>query len=260
MIDVVPADLLPPLHAEYRKVVTLRYARVPAVLIPVVALLAASTTAILAGPQDPRGEPATGTATVGLYLALAVVILAVGAFAAASAGSEHRYDTIAVTALFTPDRDRLAGAKMLVAAGVALVAALTTEVVALACLLVFGRDKFEFGATLFGALGGGLLTAVCWAVIGTGLGLWLRSPLTAVGVMLGWPLFAEPLVWAVTSGLGLPGLATLLPTSSTVSTMAVGSFSDSDILAPTPAAMVVLLLWTLGIGGLGWWSVRTDEL
>lgn len=260
MIDVVPADLLPPLHAEYRKAITLRYSRVLAALVPAVALLAASTTAILAGPRDPRGEPATGAATVGLYLALAAVILAAAAFAATGAGAEHRYDTIAVTALFTPDRDRLAGAKMLVAAGVALAAAFVAEVVALACLLVFGRDEFEIGAGLFGVLGGGLLAAVCWAVIGTGLGLWLRSPLLAVGVVLGWPLVAEPLVWAVTSGIGLPGLSTLLPASSTVSTVAVGSFTDSDILAPTPVAVVVLLLWTIGIGGLGWWSVRTDEL
>ena len=79
------------------------------------------------------------------------------------------------------DRDRLAGSKYLVTAAAAVVAALAVEVVAMVCLLLFGRGKFEITAALFAVLGGGLLAAACWAVIGTGLGLLLRSPALAVG-------------------------------------------------------------------------------
>lgn len=260
MIDVVPAELIPPVLSEYRKAVTVRYARVLAGAVVATAVLASSVSAILAGPRDPAGEPVTGTATVGLYLALFAVILASAAFGAAGAASEHQHNTLPITALFTVDRDRMAGAKFLVTAVAALAATLVVEIVAVGCLLLFGRDEFELTAGLFGVLGGGLVAAVCWAVIGTGLGLLLRAPALAVGAVLGWALLAEPLLWAVTAGIGLPGAATLLPGSASLSTVLVGSFADSDLLAPTPAAIVVLLLWSIGIGAAGWWSLRRAEL
>ncbi|MGW5388533.1 ABC transporter permease [Nocardia sp. NPDC003963] len=260
MIDVVPAELIPPVLSEYRKAATLRYSRVLAGALIATAVVAASVTAILAGPLDPEGEPVTGSATIGLYLALFVVIVAAAAFGAAGAAGEHQHNTLVISALFTADRDRLAGAKYLVTAAAAIVAALAVEIVASICLLLFGRGKFEVTAALFGVFGSGLLAAACWAVIGTGIGLLLRSPAPAVGAVLVWVLLAEPLLWVVTAGIGLPGVATLLPGSATLSTVLVGSFDDSDLLAPTPAAIVVLLLWSLGVGAAGWWSLRRAEL
>ncbi|ONM50695.1 ABC transporter permease [Nocardia donostiensis] len=260
MIDIVPAELLPAVDSEYRKAATLRSTRVLGAMLIAIAIVAGSVTAILAGPLDPEGQPVTGAATIGLYLALTIVILTVGAFGAASAGSEYRYDTLAVTALFIPDRNQLIAAKLLVTAGAALAAAAAAEIAALTCLFLFGRDKFEVTGYLFAALGGGLFAAVCWALIGTGIGLWLRSPSFGIATVLGWIFVIEPLIWLVVDGIGRTGLATLLPVSATISTIAVGSFPDSDLLAPAPAAVVVLLLWAIGSSALGWWAVRNTEL
>ncbi|WP_280400463.1 ABC transporter permease [Nocardia carnea] len=260
MIDVVPAELIPPVLSEYRKAVTLRYTRVLAGLAVATAVVAPAVSALMAGPLDPRGEPVTGTATIGLYLALLAVVLGSAAFGAAGAAGEHQHDTLVITTLFTVDRDRLAGAKFLVTGLAALAAALAVEIVAMVCLLLFGRDKFEITGSLFAVLGGGLVAAVCWAVIGTGIGLLLRAPLLAIGAVLGWLLIAEPLLWVVTAGIGIPGAATLLPGSATLSTLFPGSFTDADLLAPAPAAIVVLLLWTVGISAWSWWSLRRAEL
>lgn len=260
MIDVVPAELLPPVLSEYRKAITVRYTRVLAGAVVATAVLAPAVSALLAGPRDAAGEPVTGTVTIGLYVALFAVILASAVFGAAGAADEYQHNTLMISALFTVDRDRLAGAKFLVTALAAVAATLVVEIVAVLCLLLLARDEFEFTAGLFAVLGGALVAAVCWAVIGTGLGLLLRAPALATGAVLGWALLGEPLLWVVTAGIGLPGMATLLPGSASLSTVLVGSFADSDLLAPAPAAIVVLLLWSIGIGAAGWWSVRRAEL
>ncbi|WP_280457221.1 ABC transporter permease [Nocardia carnea] len=259
MIDVVPAELIPPVLSEYRKAVTLRYTHVLAGLAVAVAIVAPTVSALRAGPQDPAGEPVTGAATIGLYVALFAVVLGAAAFGAAGAAGEHQHDTLVITALFTVDRDKLAGAKFLVTGLAALVTALAAEIVAVLCLLLFGRGKFEFTGSLFAVLGGGLIAAVCWALIGTGIGLLIRTPLLAVGAVLGWLLIVEPLLWVVTAGIGIPGVVTLLPGSATLSTLFSGSFADTDLLAPAPAAIVVLLLWAVGVGGWSWWSLRRAE-
>ncbi|MFI5719988.1 ABC transporter permease [Nocardia sp. NPDC051750] len=260
MIDLVPAELIPPVRSEYRKAVTLRYPQVLAGLALAVAVVAPAMSAYLAGPRDPQSDPVTGTATIGLYLALFAVIIGSAVFGAAGAAGEHQHDTLVITALFTVDRDRLAGAKFLVTGLAALATGLAVEIVAVLVMLLFGRDKFEFTGSLFAVLGGGLVAAVCWAVIGTGIGLLLRSPALAIGSVLGWMLLAEPLLWVVTAGIGIPGASTLLPGSATLSTVFSGSFTDSDLIAPAPAAIVVLLLWAVGIGAASWWSLRRAEL
>lgn len=256
MIAILPPDLVPAVNSEVRKVTTLRASRLLAAFIPAIALVASTVTALLAGPADPKSNPATGAATIGLYIGLAVAIVLAGAFGAVGAGAEYRYATMPLTALFTMDRDRLTAAKFLVTAGFALAATFVVELIAFACLLGFGRGKFDFGLRLLAVFGGGLLAAVCWSLIGAGLGLLLRTPTRAVAAMLGWLVIVEPLIWVVAKAVGMAGVATVLPGSATVSTVAVGSFENSDFLAPTPAAIVVLLLWTLGIGGTAWWLLR----
>ncbi|MEV2220504.1 ABC transporter permease [Nocardia vinacea] len=260
MIAVLPPDLVPAVNSEVRKVSTLRAGRILAALIPAVALVASTVTALLAGPADPKSNPATGAATIGLYIGLAVAIVVAGAFGAAGAGAEYRYATMPTTALFTADRDRLVAAKFLVTAGCALAATFVVELIAFACLLGFGRGKFDFGVRFLAVLGGGLLAAVCWSLIGAGLGLLLRTSTTAVVAMLGWLVIIEPLIWVVAKAIGLAGVVTVLPGSATVSTVAVGSFKDSDFLAPTPAALVVLILWTIAAAGGAWWLLRTRDI
>ncbi|MFC9893945.1 ABC transporter permease [Nocardia sp. NPDC127579] len=260
MITVLPAELVGPLHSELRKVTTLRPNRVLPVALLGFALVATAVTALLAGRANPKGNPVTGGASVGLYLALIAAIAAAAYFGATVAGSEYRYRTMPTTALFTLDRDRLVAAKYLIVAGCALAAALAVEAVSLAALFGFGRGKTEFGLRLVTVLGGGLLATVCWALIGAGLALVLRRSLPAFAALAGALLVVEPLVWLSTAVLDLRGFVALLPGSATISTVAAGSFADSDFLAPAPAAMIVLLLWAVGVAGAGWWAVRTREI
>ncbi|MEU2126700.1 ABC transporter permease, partial [Nocardia niwae] len=213
-----------------------------------------------AGPPDPRGQPATGAATIGLYVGLALLVLAAAVFGAVGTGAEYRYQSMPVTALFTADRDRLVAAKFLVTGCCALAAAVALELVSAAALFGVGRDKIAVTGELFAVLGGGLLAAVCWSLIGASAGILLRSSTRAVPLLLGWIVLAEPLIWLIARGLGIPGVVTVLPVSATVGTVAVGSYSDSEVLAPTPAAVVVLLLWTIGLGAASWWSLRTRDL
>jgi len=259
-MTTLPKQLLAPVTAEVRKVLTLRWCVLLAAALPAVALVASSVTAGMAGPVDPRAQPVTGPATIGLLLAILATVLGAGVFGAASTGGEFRYGSMPLMVVSTPDRDRLAGAKLLVIAGAAVAVAVVTELVALACLFLFGRGKFEFDGRLWAMLGTGLFATVCWALIGAGLGLILRTSTGAIAVLLGWLLIAEPLVWLVTKGLGLGGLVTLLPGSATVGAVAVGSFEDAGIFAPTPAALVVLLLWTVASAGGGWWLLRDRDL
>ncbi|MFE9578225.1 ABC transporter permease [Nocardia sp. NPDC006044] len=260
MITIVPPDLVPAINSEVRKVATLPLNRILAGAPLVVALLASVTSALLAGKADPRSEPVTGTATIGLYAGIVVVVLAAAVFGAVGSGGEYRHRTMAVTALFTADRDRLTAAKLVVTGVFAVAVALAVEAVAVVTLLAFGRGKFDVDLELAAVLGGGLFAAVCWSVIGAGLGLLLRSSSTAIAVLLGWLVIAEPLLWLIADGVGATGFVTLFPGSATISTVAVGSYPDSDFLAPTPAAVVVLLLWTIGIGGAGWWNLRRLDL
>ncbi|MEV0245285.1 ABC transporter permease [Nocardia sp. NPDC050712] len=260
MITVLPAELVPPLNSEFRKVYSLRPNLVLAALLPALALVAGMVTALLAGPANPKANPVTGGASVGLYVGIVAAIGAAAVFGATAAGSEYRYQTMPVTSLFSADRDRLVAAKLLVIAGFALAAAVVVELVGLAAVFGFGRGKTEFGLRLVTVLGGGLLATVCWSLIGAGLALLLRKPLVAIAGLAGWLLIVEPLVWLVAGALGLKGFVTLLPGSATIASVAAGSFPDSDFLAPTPAAMIVLLLWTAGVAGAGWWAVRTREL
>lgn len=255
-------ELAAPATSEIRKILTLRWCVLLAALLPAVALVAGAVTAGMAGPVDPRAQPVTGAATIGLLLSILVTVLAAGASGAALTGGEFRYGSMPLAVLATPghDRDRLVGAKLLVIAGAALAVAVVTELVALACLVLIGRGKFEFDGRLWAILGTGLIAAVCWALIGAGLGLILRTSTGAVAALLGWLLVGEPLVWLVAEGLGLGGLVTLLPGSATVATVAVGSFTDAGIFAPTPAAIVVLLLWAGASAGTGWWLLRDRDL
>ncbi|WP_330228731.1 ABC transporter permease [Nocardia sp. NBC_00508] len=260
MIAILPADLVPNVNSEIRKVVTMPRGQVLAGLVLAIALIASIASASLAGPPDPRGQPATGAATIGLYVGLAVVALAAAVFGAVGTGAEYQYHTMPVSVLFTADRDRLAAAKFLVIGCCALAAAVAVELVALGGLFGVGRHKITVTAELFAVLGGGLLAVVCWSLIGASAGILMRSSSRAVALLLGWVVIGEPLLWLVAQGLGIPGIVTLLPVSATVGTVAVGSFPDSDFLAPTPAAVVVLLLWTIGSGAASWWSLRTRDL
>lgn len=260
MTSVLPADLLPGIESEARKIVAVRPARLLLGAPVVLALVATLITALMSGPADPKGQPATGAATIGLYLGMIAVFVVAAMLGIAATGGEYRRKTMALTVLFAPDRDRLATAKYATTAAFAFAVALAAELASLLALLVAGRGKFELGWQLIEVLGAGLLVAMCWAVIGAGIGLLLRTVSGAIWLVLGWAFVLEPLIWVVAKGFGAGGFAAILPVSATVAGVSAGSFQEAEVFAPTPAALVVLVLWTAAIGAAGWWDLRTRDL
>ncbi|MFE3541909.1 ABC transporter permease subunit [Nocardia sp. NPDC059177] len=260
MTAVLPADLLPGADTEARKIVAGPHVRLLLGTPVALALIGTLITALMSGPADPAGQPATGAATIGLYLGMIAVFVAAAVLGITATGGEYRHRTMALSVLLAPDRDRLVTAKYLATAGFALALAVVAELVSFAVLLAAGRGKFELGWQLFEVLGAGLLVAVCWAVLGAGIGLLLRTFTGAVWLVLGWAFVLEPLIWLVAKGFGAGGLAAILPVSATVAGVSAGSFSDAAVFAPTPAALVVLLLWTAAVGAAGWWDLRTRDL
>ncbi|RDI68619.1 hypothetical protein [Nocardia pseudobrasiliensis] len=260
MIVTVPAEVSRAATSEARKLTTLRWPWLLLTGCAVVGLLAAiGSTTLGSGPQ-PKQDLATGTASMGLYIGLAVAIAGSLIGGALGAGGEYRYASMPVTALFTPDRDLLFGAKIGIAAVYSLLLGLAAEVGAGLGLVTAGRHKIEFGLRLVSVLGGGLLAAVCWGVIGASLGLLLRSAVLAIVAPLGWLLVIEPLIWLIAHGSDVPGVAVLFPGSATISAVAVDSFPGNRLFAPSPASAVILLLWTLAAGAGAWWYLRQRDI
>ncbi len=255
----VPVAVRRAAYSEIRRYSTRRSGWMLAAICAAVGLVISLVSAYTgSGPQS-SGQIATGTATVGLYLALLVALVASAITGALSTGGEYRYESMPLTALFIPDRDLLFGAKLAVAAAYSLVLALSAEIGAALGLLALGRDKVDFGLRLVGVFGGGLLAAVCWGVIGASLGLLLRSESLAILAFIGWTIVAEPLLWLIVKGIGIASVAVLLPDSATIGAVAVGSFTRSSFLAPSAPSAVVLILWTAALGALSWWYLRKRE-
>ncbi|WP_233224974.1 ABC transporter permease [Nocardia sp. MDA0666] len=259
-LPTVPAEVSRAATAELRKITAVRSGWLLPPVLAAVAFVVASASAVRGSGPQPHEALATGTATVGLYLAIAVAVGAAAIGGAVTAGDEYRYRSMGLTALFTPDRDVLFGAKAGVTAIYSLVLAACAEVGAAVGLLAFGRHTVEFGWRLVGVFGGGLLAAVCWGVIGVGLGLLVRSPNLAVIAIAGWLFILEPLIWLVAKGAGIAGVVVLLPGSATIGTVAVGSFPESPFLPPNAASAVVLVIWAVGAGAAGWWYLRTRDI
>lgn len=196
---------------------------------------------------------------LGVIAATVIAVLAAAVFGAFAAGSEYQYRSLPIGALFTTDRNLLFGAKLGVVAGLSLVVILLTELLGATALLVFGRDRVQFGVWLPAILGGIVLVVTCWSVIGAALGMVLRSSVQALAVMAGVAVL-EPLIWVTSRAIGAGGVATILPISATIGAITNGEFADGDFIAPTPAAIVVLLLWTAAAGGAAWWFTTSRDL
>jgi ABC-2 type transport system permease protein len=260
MNPTVPVDLSRAATAELRKITTLRAGWLLLPVSAVVGFVITAAAAALGHGPVPHDAVATGTASTGLYVALALTAAAAAVFAVLGAGGEYRYRTMPLTVLCTPDRDLMVGAKFAVTAVYSLLLAVATEVGAVLGLLALGRHKFDVGLRLVTVLGGGLLAVLCWGLIGAALGLLLRATVPAIAALIGWLLVIEPLIWLVVKGAGIPGAAVLLPGSATIGTVMTGSFQGSALIAPSAASAVVLLLWTGAAGSSAWWYLRQRDI
>ncbi|MGX1806906.1 ABC transporter permease [Nocardia sp. NPDC055321] len=259
----VPEPVVRAARSEARKAGSLRVNQALGGLIPLLAVLAFATLGLVLDklPSDDEDRILSDAGWPGLFAALAMVtaVLAAGVFGALSAGAEYRYGSLAVSALYTRDRNVLLGAKAAVVAAISLATVLLAEALGVGALLLFGRDRVQIGAWLFAVLAGVALAAVCWSVLGTALGFLLRSPVRALAIGLAVVLL-EPLLWLIVRAAGIPAVAAVLPVSATIGAMTSSEFTDGGLIAPTPAAIVVLLVWTAGAAGAAWWFTTTRDL
>jgi ABC-2 type transport system permease protein len=166
------------------------------------AVLGAGSTAS-SGPSDiPQGDAIVmwdvlSVATTGVIFALILGILIVT--------WEYRHGTITQTFLATPRRERVLGAKFLVAlaAGVVLAALCVVVVLVTATFWIspdLSREQWE----LIGRI---VLASALWGLLGAGLGALLQSQMGAIVLAFVWFLVAEPLIAAQFDHLSdyLPG-------------------------------------------------------
>ncbi|QLY32859.1 ABC transporter permease [Nocardia huaxiensis] len=263
ILTAVPESVKRAANSEARKVVSVRaYAQLAAVLVAA-SVVAFAALGLTLRPEDWKNQPLPEPFGFGAILVAAVLALAVvlaGVFGAESAGAEYRYGTLGISALFTPDRNVLLGSKLGVTALFSLATVVGMELLGGGAFLLFARGEVSLGWTHVAILGGVALAAVCWSVIGAALGFLLRTPTRAVVAVVGL-MVLEPLIWLIANAIGLPALCTVLPVSTTVGTMTGDTIPESvAFIAPTPAAMVLLLLWTAGAVTAAWWDFTRRDL
>ncbi|MFE2957480.1 hypothetical protein [Nocardia tengchongensis] len=258
----VPPAVARAANSEVRKVTSVRLNRViggGVVAAGVLAFVALGAAFRPGGEHEQGFSSGSGWTALLTTWVLVLTVAAAAAFGAVGAGSEFGYGTLAVGSQFTPDRTLLLSTKLAVAGAFSLGTVLAMEVLGGAAMRLAGGSRVPMDGGFYGVLIGVALAAVCWAVIGTAVGLVLRSPTQALAAVLGWAVL-EPLIWITTRAIGFGGLAAVLPVSSTVGAISGGRYAKSALIAPTPAAMALLVLWSAAAGAAGWWFLTRRDI
>ncbi|MEC3952205.1 ABC transporter permease [Nocardia sp. CDC153] len=257
----VPPAVARAANSEVRKVTSVRINRViggGVVLAGIAAFVALGMGFQPGGEHEEGFSTGSGWAALLTTWVLVLTVAAAAAFGALGSASEFRYGSMAIGALFT-DRTLLLGSKLAVAGAFSLGTVLFMEVLGGAAMRIAGGSRVPMDSGFFGVLLGVPLAALCWAVIGTALGFVLRSPTQALAAVLGWAVL-EPLIWITARAIGIGGLAAVLPVASTVGAISGGRYAKSALIAPTPAAMALLVLWTAAAGAAGWWLFTRRDI
>ncbi|KLL97178.1 MULTISPECIES: ABC transporter permease [Rhodococcus] len=254
------------LTAEFRKVLSLRYWWILGIAPLLVGLFCGALTLPVARQLElgfGDGFAEAVAAAVGISLSLSLVFLFAAIFGAVATGSEFAHRTIVTTFLTARGRDRVVGVKFATVAVIGLLYCIVTEVAAAATLMLFGGgfDGADLGSVAK-VMGIGLFCALMWSLIGAGLGLLTRSTTGSVLAICAWVPFGELMVSVVLHGLGLGAIASYLPAQVTwyVLFSAVSMPEDVTLEMTWPAAPLLLILWTVVLGGLGWWRARTADV
>ncbi|MFE3055599.1 ABC transporter permease [Nocardia sp. NPDC059239] len=262
MILTVPPVVVRAANSEVRKVTSVRsnWLIGGGVIVAGVIAFVALGTGFQPGDQHAQGfSSGSGWAALLTTWVLVLTVAAAATFGALGAGTELQSGSLAMSSLYTPDRTLLLGAKLAVAGAFSLGTVLLMEVLGGAAMRLAGGSRVPLDGGFFGVLIGVALAAVCWAVIGTAIGVVLRSPTRALAAVLGWAVL-EPLIWITARAIGFGGLAAILPVSSTVGAISGGRYAKSALIAPTPAAMALLVLWSAAAGAAAWWMLTRRDL
>jgi ABC-2 type transport system permease protein len=179
-----------------------------------------------------------------------------GSFAAAFAAmigvmamtSEFRHGTIRATFVFTPERARVLGAKVLAStlvglgfgalgAGLALAAGVTM-------IRARGHDVLIGSGDVRRLLIGTIVMSALWAAAGVGVGAIVRSQVPAIVGLFAWVFVVEILLFQYLPGVAryAPGAAGTAMTGDTVGDSSVHLLSSSAGAAVLAAWAVVLVL------------------
>ncbi len=173
----------------------------------------------------------------GVFAALAGVLLVT---------SEYRYGTIRPTILFTPNRARVLGAKVLAATVAGLLFGIVGTALGwgLGYAIISGRgipfvlSNGDVTQLVLGSLGGVAL----WGAMGAGLGTILRNQVGAVITLLAWGFVVSPLLYGL-----VPSVGHFMPTYAQD---ALVGMTMSHLLTPT-AGGVVLVGWAVLLAVIG---------
>ena len=187
------------IHAELLKLTTTRsfwvYVLLALALVPVTIALM-----ILAPHTGPPHTGVTLDSSEGVRRVIAAasagtMLLVIGILMMAG---EFRHNTATATFLITPDRKRVALAKLAAAAlvGIAIAAAasIITLAVALPWLSAKGIDVGAYTSDIAIVILGALMVTALSAIIGVGLGSILRNQTHAITIALVWTLTVEALL------------------------------------------------------------------
>jgi ABC-2 type transport system permease protein len=219
--------------AEWLKLCTTRllYGMIPAT---VALSFAAVAGAVLSADSADDLESTDGIrTTLSVTGTGAILVLVVGILVSAG---EYRHGTAADTFLTTPRRHRVVVAKLIVGAGVGLIAGALTALVCVggaAVLYALEGATFPFGdaevwLTLVGAIG----YATLFAILGVALGSLIRNQVLAIACALAWLAVIEHTLVNL-----VPDLGRWLPAAAG---QAIVRTPVADLLSPTAGAAVLI--------------------
>jgi ABC-2 type transport system permease protein len=200
----------------------------------------------LASAEGFRNVIAAASSGGVLVLLIGIVLMA----------GEFRFSTVTATFLITPERKRVAGAKLaassLVGLAIGVASSLLTIAIALPWLASRDVDLGSHGSDIAIVLLGGLAATAIAGIFGVGIGALVTNQTLAVTLTLIWALLLEGMV----VNLG-PGLGRWLPGGAAGAISGAATYSN---LLPVWAAALLFTGYGLAFAGAGTRAVRRRDI
>ena len=230
------------IRSEYRKLRTTR--TVWGLLAGLLALSALATWGILASTSVGTSAALTSLPVImPLVMVVPVFVLVLGVRAYTD---EARHGSIVPTLLASPDRRRVAGAKLLVVAAagavLALAAVAATLVISVVWLAADGVAVTVPAGSLALLLVKVAALGVLWSSIGLGVGMFVSHQVAAIVGSLVWLLVGENLVEVISAGV-----AKFLPVHAGTAVLGISS-GDATLVAPLVGAVLLAGWAALSLG------------